>query len=350
MQRAFDTFSLPQEITPDKVIAETGGLRVAWPDGENSHISFYPWSWIEKTAPEDQNPLHSESVVDSYELWGSSIKFQEPSVPYDEIMSDDKGVGKWTAKIRKFGLCYVDGCPVSPEKTKELIQRIAFIRETHYGGFYDFTSDLKMKDTAYTNIALALHTDTTYFTDPAGLQMLHLLSHEQGDGGTSIFVDGFKAARLLRSENLAKYNILAEKSVQAHSIGNQGISIKPARPFPVLNLADTVEGKERELYQVRWNNDDRGIVPLGSVDHRSVEMWYMAARSFNSILNLDSMQYKTQLKPGRPLIFDNWRVLHGRTAFTGKRRMCGAYINHDEYISRWRNTNLTRAQVLGAFL
>jgi len=25
------------------------------------------------------------------------------------------------------------------------------------------------------------------------------------------------------------------------------------------------------------------------------------------------------------LVFDNWRVLHGRSAFTGHRRMCGAY-------------------------
>lgn len=31
---------------------------------------------------------------------------------------------------------------------------------------------------------------------------------------------------------------------------------------------------------------------------------------------------------------DNHRVLHGRSAFTGKRRMCGAYIGGDEFSSR----------------
>jgi hypothetical protein len=25
------------------------------------------------------------------------------------------------------------------------------------------------------------------------------------------------------------------------------------------------------------------------------------------------------------LVFDNWRMMHGRTEFTGKRRMCGGY-------------------------
>lgn len=33
-------------------------------------------------------------------------------------------------------------------------------------------------------------------------------------------------------------------------------------------------------------------------------------------------------------VFDNNRVLHGRSAFTGNRRLCGAYVNHDDYRSR----------------
>ena len=33
-------------------------------------------------------------------------------------------------------------------------------------------------------------------------------------------------------------------------------------------------------------------------------------------------------------VVDNHRVLHGRSAFTGKRRMCGAYIGVDEYTSK----------------
>lgn len=34
------------------------------------------------------------------------------------------------------------------------------------------------------------------------------------------------------------------------------------------------------------------------------------------------------------LAIDNHRVLHGRSAFTGKRRMCGAYIGMDEFRSK----------------
>ena len=33
----------------------------------------------------------------------------------------------------EWGFCFVKGVPVDPEQTKALIERIAFIRHTHYG-------------------------------------------------------------------------------------------------------------------------------------------------------------------------------------------------------------------------
>lgn len=35
-------------------------------------------------------------------------------------------------------------------------------------------------------------------------------------------------------------------------------------------------------------------------------------------------------------VIDNWRVMHGRAAFTGQRRMCGAYVGADDWRSRRR--------------
>ena len=33
-------------------------------------------------------------------------------------------------------------------------------------------------------------------------------------------------------------------------------------------------------------------------------------------------------------VIDNWRVMHGRSAFTGERRMSGAYVSADDWKSR----------------
>ena len=285
----------------------------------------------------------ADADLHSCTYWGSEIEASPPSVHYDEIMADDKGVGKWTAKIvstfpalfgerglldhlqREYGFCYVDGCPIDAEKTKELLERISFIRITHYGGFYDFTSDLTMKDTAYTNLALPAHTDTTYFTDPAGLQMFHLLSHTFGEGGDSLLVDGFHAARVLHQNFPSCFRAMADTPIGWHASGNKGITITPATRYPVFNFAASKQVETPRLLQVRWNNDDRGTVGFRRTESDTGENWFVAARHFNDILKQKDMAYWAKYKPGRPVIFDNWRVLHGRSAFTGKRRMCGGY-------------------------
>src|SRR6266536_1143449 len=118
-----------------------------------------------------------------------------------------------------------------------------------------------MKDTAYTSLALPAHTDTTYFTDPAGLQMFHLLSHEHGEGGASLLVDGFRAAITLRRESPEAWQVLTKIPITWHASGNDGITITPAKKFPVLNRGTRYEIEALwGMYQVRWNNDDRGAV------------------------------------------------------------------------------------------
>lgn len=189
------------------------------------------------------------------------------------------------------------------EPTEKLLEKIAFIRNTHYGGFYDFQPDLALADTAYTNLALAAHTDTTYFSDPAGLQSFHLLSHvdssaadgKESLGGQSLLVDGFHAASLLKAEDPEAFKVLSRVRLPWHASGNQGITIAPDRLYPVLEV-DQDTGR---LHRVRWNNDDRGVVPFDG--EYSPEEWYDAARKWNEILTRESMEYWFQLTPGSVL-------------------------------------------------
>ncbi len=229
--------------------------------------------------------------------------------------------------------------PPTPTDTEALIRRIAFIRETHYGGFWDFTSDLAHGDTAYTDLALQAHTDTTYFTDPAGLQMFHLLSHTASktsasgtkgpSGGESLLVDGFLAAAVLKDVHPDAYDTLSRVRIRTHSAGDENTMIRPLLDggYPILQH-DEATG---ELVLVRYNNDDRSVLRIDADD---VEPFYDALTKWNAILTNPEGEYRVQLKPGTPLIFDNHRVLHGRAAFVGNRRLCGAYVNHDDYRSR----------------
>lgn len=118
--------------------------------------------------------------------------------------------------------------------------------------------------------------------------------------------------------------------------------------------------------------------------------WYFAAAKWEEILRSKELEYWYQLRPGTTVIFNNHRVLHGRSAFTGLRRICGGYsefflflssfllidestrredrlswrlstalasgaetnscdaaaVSMDDFVSRWRNSNLPREEVL----
>ena len=164
------------------------------------------------------------------------------------------------------------------------------------GAFFDFTADLASKDTAYTSLALGAHTDTTYFSDPIGLQMLHILHHTQGSGGASLLVDGFRAAMTLKEEDPEAYRILSEVRVPTHASGNEDVSIRPSVPFPVLNHHPLTG----DLMQVRWNNDDRATMDRWKSE-AELEAWYHAARKWSHMLKRDQSEYWEQLRPGRPL-------------------------------------------------
>ncbi|KAJ6612297.1 hypothetical protein B0H10DRAFT_2053133 [Mycena sp. CBHHK59/15] len=327
-QRLINTFEIPPDITPSKVEPTADGLQVSWPSSE-PHVSLYPWLWLQKNSYDP--PLRQRETQSNKIMWGSKIQSSPPTIAYEEAMAeDDSGLFKWLSHVDNFGMCFVSGVPPTPEATEQLSQRIGFIRETQYGKFWDFTSDLAKGDTAYTTLALGAHTDNTYYTDPCGLQLFHLLSHTDGSGGSTLLVDGFYVASILKELHPEAYSLLARTPVPAHAAGEPSALYQPCPTsgYPVLGH-DSVTG---ELIQVRWNNDDRSV--MNNLDPYLVEEWYNAIRTWNNLLTSADSEYWVQLAPGTAVIVDNHRVLHGRSAFTGKRRMCGAYIGVDEYRSK----------------
>ncbi|KAI5294949.1 hypothetical protein KEM52_002779 [Ascosphaera acerosa] len=327
-QRQVDPFlTIPLDIVPDEVRTFTDRVEIDWIDG---HKSVYDTQWLKNHQHGvRQLPKTESGRCDA--VFRRDAKFVKPDSDYRPIVEYDE---------HKYGFAFVKGAPATPEATERLIRRIAFIRETHYGGFWDFTADLAKKDMAYTTLPIGAHTDTTYFTDPARLQMFHLLSHTNGSGGESLLIDGFEAARRLLREDPLAYRILSGVQTVAHASGNEDAMIKPAVPFPVLNHDPVTD----ELFQVRWNSEDRAPQNLYGVT--TMNAWYVCAKKWSDILSRPDMQMWFQLEPGMPMIFDNWRMLHGRSEFVGKRRLCGAYINNDDFQSRLNILTRGRKQLL----
>lgn len=242
-------------------------------------------------------------------------------------MSGDEGLIAWISNIDRYGIGFVDNVPISKEKTTELARRISHFRETHYGSFWDFSADLEHGDTAYSTIALPAHTDTTYFTDPIGLQFFHLMKH-RGTGGKSLYVDGLSIAEKLKFKEPWAFEALTQIHISAHSTGDSDTNLRPTPAhFPIIRLDDSTG----EVCQIKFNNDDRSTLSLTTLQ---TEQFYAALREWSNLVRAEENELWIQLKPGRAVIMDNWRVLHGRSSFTGYRRMIGCYFGWDDYQSR----------------
>jgi trimethyllysine dioxygenase len=63
---------------------------------------------------------------------------------------------------------------------------------------------------------------------------------------------------------------------------------------------------------------------------------YEALGAFDRLIQDRANQFAFGQRPGDMVIFDNWRLLHGRHAFTGQRHMVGSYLNREDFESRLR--------------
>jgi len=88
-----------------------------------------------------------------------------------------------------------------------------------------------------------------------------------------------------------------------------------------------------EPVSLQLNNRSKGT-PLGPPD--LVERWYEAYFTLHRLLDDASARMAFRLEAGDLVVFDNLRVLHGRTAFTGAgaRRLQGCYADRDALLSK----------------
>lgn len=163
--------------------------------------------------------------------------------------------------------------------------------------------------------------------------MLHII-YFNGTGGESSLVDGFKLAEVISEENPYHYEILSKVPLKYHYKDKKHQYYSSFTPF-------IIDAKSGEVSQVHFNNCDRSPVDASSLKALrsinptgSVTDIYGAIQTFISTMRMNQYQYRFRLEPGKALIFNNHRVLHARTAFTNQRRMCGGYVNKEDWKSR----------------
>ena len=317
-QRQLFTARVPRALRGLSTEVRDNSLYVTWDMLEPTSVLPVPFLSAYRF------PRVARVAIDTHVTLWNAASLTTPTVQHDLVMNTDAGLAQWLTTTLQYGFCIVAGTPATAEATEALMRRVGYIRETIFGGFWEFTADMSKADTAYTTLELRGHTDSTYSADAPGCQMLHCLEFV-GTGGESTMVDAFAIARRMEAEHPDQFEVLSSVMVPGQYIGD-GAHLMAARP--VFRHDHT-----GRLVQVSFNNYDRAPFLLEEAD---MIAFYDALRVFEDLANDPAMQWRHVLQPGEAMLFDNWRVLHGRAAYNGVRRMCGGYLNREDLESRLR--------------
>ena len=259
----------------------------------------------------------------SAELWPAAAALAaEPAVSFEAYLADDRALAKTLGQVVRRGIAFLTGVGTEPGAVERITAQFGHIRETNYGRLFDVREEAAPTHLAYTPVGLDLHTDNPYREPPPTLQVLHVIEAAAA-GGESQFADGFAHAEALRVEAPVKFEALAQTPVGFAYAGAAGERYFARSPV----IETSVDG---EVVGVRVNH--RALrTPPPSV----AERWYEAYLDFYRRLHAPAARLERRLAPGEAVIFDNRRLLHGRSPYraaaeaSGRRWLQGCYADID---------------------
>ncbi|PAA65492.1 hypothetical protein BOX15_Mlig001021g1 [Macrostomum lignano] len=315
-------------------LPDSSGVRLDWSDG---HVTEFAYSQLESLLSPDGGgsgrgrSLWTRSA--GHPLEGTSAI---RPVPLSELESAPSGLRTVLRNLWSCGVATVTGVEATEAATEAAVRQVAPVMPSLFGGMWTFTADGSRQDTAYGSDAIGVHNDTTYLHNGAGLQVFHVLEPAPV-GGDTCLADGFQAAETLRQENAAHFHLLASAPVF-----HQYQEFEAGQPTHHTRCLDTVLKLDPEsggsLYQIRFNPYD--LDSLAAVPQAEVAAYLAAYAHLSEILNRPESQVWLSLRPGTVILIDNWRLLHGRSGFSGRRVVSGCYVSRDDWTSRARVTGV----------
>ena len=313
--------SIPVDIQPSKFNVSADRLEISW--DEEMHKTVYTSEWLRRHCySEEQRRLRDFKPV----LIDSSFAPSICQTDYRSYLETDTGLLETMEAVSRYGIAMVTSAPSVERTIVDLSTRIGPVRETNYGAINDMKVHNDQIVISYTDAALTSHCDEPYCYEPLGIAFFHCMNSAIGEGGTSVFVDCFKIAEDLRTGDPEAFELLTQVPVQfmRDHFGEQEYRAEGS----VISL-----DYYGNLNGIRFA--ERPIAPL-DIPGNLVPSFYRALGEFTRKVRDPNNELRLKMNNGDAVIFDNQRMSHGRTAFTGDRHLRTAYVERDFFHSRLR--------------
>lgn len=316
-QRLFDPHRLPDDLALVRV-EESGEnrARLAFSDGYAGEYE------LSRLAAD----LDLEDDLPREVAWRADLALEAISVDGRALDSDEVRLSA-AATLLSHGVVIIRNLSTHPECILEVARRFGYVRETNFGRLFEVYSRPGSNDLAYRPVPLGAHTDNPYREPVPGVQLLHCLVNET-TGGWSTLVDSLSVAQALQEEDPEGLELLASTPVRFRFIDANEELIEH-RPIVQRDAGGRMTGVH---YSPRLD-----YLPL--LDAPTTRRFQRARRRMSELFADPRFELRFPLKAGELMMFNNSRVLHGRTAYDpneGHRHLQGCYIDLDGPKSLYR--------------
>ena len=320
-QRLVDIADLPAQPRIRSAAARDGSVHIEW-DGEPQRSRF-DLEWLASQA-ESARTRSPELAVRRW-LDGSALAASDFAwAPFEQARGDRARRLEWLTRLLQDGVAFLSEAPPGEGGILEAMRIVGQVAETNYGLVFDVRSVPQPENLAYSDLGLGLHTDNPYREPVPGFQALHALIASP-DGGDSLFADGIALAEHVRESRPEDFALLSGTAVPFH-YRSSNAELYAERPVIELSCRG-------EVRAVHYNS--RSVAPLDPSSPATAD-YYAAYRRFAVLLRDPRHQLRFKLADGEIVVFDNQRILHGRTAFSSARHarhLRGCYLTRDSVYS-----------------
>lgn len=313
--------ALPTDVSPQTVsLDERGDLSILWlGDG---HRSVYSLSWLRAHcySKQERSRRRLKPI-----LWEKTLIDRFPEMTYREALSGARSQLAMLHLLRDYGFLLLRGVPTTPDEVLSVAALLGYPRETYYGQIFDILAVAESDQLSSTTLSILPHTDEGWRSVPMGVILFHCLE-AAASGGETILIDGFRVSEALREKNPRAFDQLSRTSWRFH---------RHNRGEYNLEYEAKIISVDQDSNVVGFRFPFRFRTPL-DIAEDEIEPTYAATKSLVSHIFDEDYWLRFALQPGDVLVFDNHRVLHGRTAFSGQRHFRYCYVDRDDFHNRLR--------------